>query len=184
LAVILYLETNFPMSVAMGRDPVAETLLEELIPSFRLTIPSVCYMEALSAIRYESWIRESFRAELERQIIQLERNRTSPQARSLLTHLNPCLKAQDALLSDMKARFDQTLDRLSRKTEFIELSVQIISTTLSADYLDDPTDNLIVCSIVDHARAHSAEEKAFLSGNSKDFRRRDGSKGVPRRGNC
>jgi hypothetical protein len=157
------------MSIVMGRDPVAESLLDAASPSFRLAIPSICYMEAVSAIRHELWIRKSFQDELDRQIVQLERNRTSPLATTLLTHLNPCLASNDSLSRALKDHFERTLNRLSQTAEFIELSAPIVGASLSGAYVDDPTDNLIVCSIIDHARGRTAETKAFLSGNSKDF---------------
>jgi hypothetical protein len=157
------------MSIVMGRDPVAETLLDGPDASTRLAFPSICYMEALTAIRHELWIRESFGVELDRQVVQVTRNLISPHARSFLAHLAPCLESNSDLLNDLRDRFNQTLDRLSRKAEFIELNTQVIGSSLSARYVDDPTDNLIVCSIVDHAQTHPAETKAFLSGNTKDF---------------
>jgi hypothetical protein len=157
------------MSIVMGRDPVAESLLDVASSSFRPAIPSICYMEALSAIRHELWIRQSFQNEMDCQIVQLERNRASSHAGTLLTHLNPCLAANDALSSALKSHFEQVLDRLCRTAEFIELSAPIVGSSLSAAYVDDPTDNHIVCSIIDHARSRAAETKAFLSGNSRDF---------------
>jgi hypothetical protein len=157
------------MSIVMGRDPLAESLLDAVSPSFRLAIPSICYMEALSAIRHELWVRECFQDEMDRQIVQLERNRTSPHATTLLTHLNPCLAANDSLSTALKDHFDRTLNRLCQTAEFLELSAPIVGASLSGAYVDDPTDNLIVCSIIDHARGRAAETKAFLSGDTKDF---------------
>ena len=46
--VVLYIETNFLMSVAKGQDPQADSLLQNTPSSVRLAIPGICYMEALS----------------------------------------------------------------------------------------------------------------------------------------
>ncbi len=47
----------------------------------------------------------------------------------------------------------------------------MIQEALSTDFIGDPTDNLIYCCILRHARLNpqSAVKKAFVSGNSKDF---------------
>ncbi|GAA6614529.1 hypothetical protein [Scytonema sp. NUACC26] len=47
--MILYIETNFAMSIATGRDPQANQLLLNIPPSIQIAIPSVCFMEALSS---------------------------------------------------------------------------------------------------------------------------------------
>jgi hypothetical protein len=50
---ILYLETNFLMSIAMGRDPEASDLLSQRPAGVRLAMPQVCCMEALSVLNEE-----------------------------------------------------------------------------------------------------------------------------------
>jgi hypothetical protein len=51
--VILYLETNFLMSLALNQDPGDSALLEKAAQdrSLRLAIPQVCIMEAFATIR-------------------------------------------------------------------------------------------------------------------------------------
>jgi len=51
--VILYLETNFLMSLALNQDPDAFALLEKAAQdrSLKLAIPQVCFMEAFATIR-------------------------------------------------------------------------------------------------------------------------------------
>jgi rRNA-processing protein FCF1 len=44
--VIVYVETNFLMSVAMGREGRANDLLAAVSASVRIAIPSGCYMES------------------------------------------------------------------------------------------------------------------------------------------
>jgi len=44
---------------------------------------------------------------------------------------------------------------------------------LASEHIEDPTDNLIMCHVLSHARRHPAEPKAFLSANSKDFGKQD-----------
>ncbi|MBD3563129.1 hypothetical protein H6S82_30450, partial [Planktothrix sp. FACHB-1355] len=53
------------MSIATGRDPEASTLLLSTPASVRLVIPSVCYMEALSALDADLKARRRFNNELD-----------------------------------------------------------------------------------------------------------------------
>ncbi len=62
--VILYVETNFLMSVAMGREARGYDLLAVVLESVRIAIPSGCYMESFSAFEDEKKRRNWFRAEL------------------------------------------------------------------------------------------------------------------------
>ena len=66
--VIVYVETNFLMSMAMGREARGEDLLAAVSASVRVAIPSGCYMEAFSAFEDEQKRRTRFRAELDQQI--------------------------------------------------------------------------------------------------------------------
>jgi hypothetical protein len=38
-----------------------------------------------------------------------------------------------------------------------------------AEIMDDPTDDIILATIIDHAQRHPAEEQVVLTGNSKHF---------------
>jgi len=69
--VILYVETNFLMSVAMGRETRGDDLLAAVSTSLRVVIPSGCYMESFSAFEDEQKRRYWFRAELDKQMVQL-----------------------------------------------------------------------------------------------------------------
>jgi hypothetical protein len=157
------------MSIIMGRDSSASELLEIDDPSVHLAFPSVCFMEAVSANKHQSWLRKDFEEKLRSEITQLERNRTFSAARSLVGHLNQCLITSDRLFKNQKIFFEMILASIAKKSDLIELRPQTIEAGFLARYIDDPTDNLIACCIIDHARAHPAETKAFLSGNTKDF---------------
>ena len=65
--VIVYVETNFLMSVAMGREGRGDDLLAAVSASVRVAIPSGCYMESFSAFKDEQKRRNWFRAELDKQ---------------------------------------------------------------------------------------------------------------------
>jgi hypothetical protein len=70
--VIVYVETHFLVSVAMGREGREDDLLAAVSASVRVAIPSGCYMESFSAFEDEQKRRNWFRAELEKQIVQFD----------------------------------------------------------------------------------------------------------------
>ena len=74
--VILYLETNFLMSLALNQDPGDSALLEKAAQdrSLRLAIPQVCFMEAFATIRKRVEERVTFQRLIKTEIKQLERN--------------------------------------------------------------------------------------------------------------
>ncbi len=168
--VILYVETNFLMSIATGRDSQANTLLENPTASVQIAIPSICCMEALSALEDEVKRRNRFMNELNIQISQLRRDVTSSHAQSLLSHLEQSLIENEALLNDVETRLFQALDHLNTKAEMIPLTGDMLQESLDTRFINkDPTDNLILHCILHHARLHPTDRKVFLSANVKEF---------------
>ena len=168
--VRLYIETNFLMSIATGRDPQAYNLLSTPPSSVRIAIPSICCMEALSALEDELKRRNRFENELNLQISQLRRDVTSPSARSLLFHVDQSVVENRGLLNDVKERLFQALDQLAVKAETIALTTDMLQASLNTAFFEkEPTDNLILYSVLEDVRLHPTEVKVFLSGNVKEF---------------
>jgi rRNA-processing protein FCF1 len=125
--VIVYVETNFLMSVAMGREGRGDDLLAAVSASVRVAIPSGCYMESFSAFEDEQKRRNWFRAELDKQIGQLRRDTTSANAGTLLRRLEESRIANDQLLNDVQARlflslksFLRAIDHGQRLAHFLD----------------------------------------------------------------
>jgi rRNA-processing protein FCF1 len=169
LDVIVYIETNFLMSVAMGREARGDDLLAAIGSSMRVAIPSGCYMEAFSAFEDEQRRRNWFRAELERQIGQLRRDTTSANASELLRRLEESRIANDELLNDVQTRLFQLVDRAAGILEAIPESPAIIHRAVTSMLIADPTDNLILYAILDHAGRFAEANKVLLTDNTKDF---------------
>ncbi len=167
--VIVYVETNFLMSVAMGREAMGDNLLAAVSTSVRVAIPSGCYMESFSAFEDEQKRRNGFGAELDKQIVQLRRDTTSANAGTLLKRLEESRIANDQLLNDVQTRLFQFVDRAVGVLEPIPETPAIIHNAVTAMLIPDPTDNLILHAILDHARRFPAAAKAFLTENTKDF---------------
>jgi hypothetical protein len=167
--VIVYVETNFLMSVAMGREARGDDLLAAVSASVRVAIPSGCTMESFSAFEDEQERRNRFRAELDSQIVQLRRDTTSANAGTLLRRLEESIIANDQLLNDVQARLFPFVDRAAGVLEPIVETAAIIHSAVTTMLIPDPTDNLILHSILDHARCFPGATKALLTENTRDF---------------
>ncbi len=97
--MIVYIETNFLMGAAMGRDANAYELLEVPADELRIVLPSVCIMEAWSTFEQIKKARNQFKQTLDDQISQLRRDITSSHASSLLSHLERAAIDNGNLLS-------------------------------------------------------------------------------------
>jgi len=67
---IVYVETNFLVGFATGRDREAAELLVHAGSGFRWTIPSICFFESLSWMEGEIKRRNLFVQGLREQIVQ------------------------------------------------------------------------------------------------------------------
>jgi len=158
------------MSIATGRDPKANNLLLSVPTSVSIAIPAICCMEALSALEDEIKGRNRFANKLTEQIKQLKRDLTSLYAKSLLFHLEESLNENAGLLNNIKVRLFEALELLADKVEMIELTADTLRESLNTVFIEkDPTDNLILHCILNHAHLHANEVKVFLSNNTKEF---------------
>lgn len=158
------------MSIATGRNSQAYNLLSLPPSSVRIAIPSICCMEALSALEDELKRRNRFENELNLQMSQLRRDVTSASAQSLLFHVEQPVVENRGLLNDIKERLSQALDQQAGKAEIIALTADMLQAGLDTAFIEqEPTDNLILYSILQDARLHPTEVKVFLSSNVKEF---------------
>jgi hypothetical protein len=132
-----------------------------------------CYMESFSALEDERKRRNGFRAELEKQIVQLQRDRTSANAGILLRRLEESRIANDELLNDVQGRLFPLVDRAAGILEPIPETPGIIHSAVTAMLIPDPTDNLILHSILDHAGRFPGATRALLTDNTRDFDTKD-----------
>ena len=109
----LYIETNFLMSIATGRDDLAFQLLENPPSSVAIAIPSICCLEVLSALEDEIKRRNRFANELNLQISQLRRDKTSLFAHSLWSLLEQSLNENRGFLNDIEYRLFQCLEKIA-----------------------------------------------------------------------
>ena len=180
MPVFLYVETNFPMSCATGRSPEADIILRDRPPSLRLIIPSVCFMEALSVFEAEERRHRRQLDSLSLQLKEVKRNVLSSIIPSLADHLDRASDESALLFEEFEARLFQALELLGSGAELIHPTPVILLASRANLLVEDPTDNLILASVLDHAKNHPSETKAFLSENRKDFDTNSGARSAIR----
>nr|WP_269144875.1 PIN domain-containing protein [Nostoc sp. WHI] len=174
MAVILYVETNFLMSIAKGQDELAENFLQNTPISVSLAIPSICYVESLATLEQEDKYNEDFIRRLDIQVNEAARDKTSQNAQLVVNYLKQAKISFLERTNDTEKRFDIALNQLFIKAEEIPLTTEIINESLAINILEKHfMDKLIIECIVYYARLNQDEIKVFLSSNSKEFSRRE-----------
>lgn len=168
--MIVYVETNFLMSIAKGQDEQAENLLQHTPTSLRLAVPSICYSEALTTLEQEEKYNKDFLNRLNIQISESERDKTSQNAQLLRTLLDQTRVSFNQRINDIEQRFYSAFNLLYSKAEMIPLSPGIFQKGLRRNVLEKHIiDKLILECIIHHARLYPEQRKIFLSSNSKEF---------------
>ncbi len=174
MAVILYVETNFLMSIAKGQDELAENFLQNTPTSVCLAIPSICYIESLGTLEQEDKYNQDFSRRLDIQVNEAGRDKTSQNAKLVVNYLKQAKISFLQRNNDTEKRFYIALNQLFTKAEEIPLTTEIIHGSLARNILEKHLmDKLIIECTVHHARLHPDEIKIFLSSNSKEFGRRE-----------
>lgn len=175
--IILYVETNFLMAVAKGQDLKAVDLLQDIPSSIRIVIPDICYIESLTTYKIDKRKRLDFQEEMDKQIKELNRDKTSDYARLFMGNLGEARINNELLINDIQDRLFTTIDQLLNNSELINLNKSLIQNIAETTIFqteawlvkNDIMDNIILQSILDHAQLYPQEDKAFISNNSKDF---------------
>jgi hypothetical protein len=167
---ILYVETNFLMSIATGRDPEASLLLRSADRTFRLVLPGVCYLEAASTLESERKRTKQFVQMLAQRTQQSRRDLVWPHARLICDQQEALILSVRDEFAEIERRLLAAIVELSDRADVIGAEPPIVRDGVSQTIIEnDLADNLILHSILHHARSAQADEKAFLSGNTKDF---------------
>lgn len=175
--IILCIETNFLMAVAKGQDLKAVDLLQDIPSSIRIVIPDICYIESLTTYKIDKRKRLDFQEEMDKQIKELNRDKTSDYARLFMGNLGKARINNELLINDIQDRLFTTIDQLLNNSELINLNKSLIQNIAETTIFqteawlvkNDIMDNIILQSILDHAQLYPQEDKAFISNNSKDF---------------
>jgi hypothetical protein len=126
-------------------------------------------MEALYVFEAE---RKRHRKQLESLKLQRDevgRNVVSGFAASLSRHLDQAQTETVLLFNDFALRLFHSLEILRSNAELIPPTSEILLASGRSTLVEDRTDNLILTSILEHAKNHPSETRIFLSENRKDF---------------
>ncbi|MGE3819960.1 MAG: hypothetical protein AB7I30_11020 [Isosphaeraceae bacterium] len=132
-------------------------------------IPAICFMESPSVLEGERKAINGFKQTLLFQAREAKRDMRSAQADRLARVLETTVIGSDERLNLIESRLYECLLKLSDTAEVLGLSGQTMTGAMTSPALLEPTDNLILSCILDHARSSSSRPKAFLSANSRDF---------------
>ncbi|KYC36197.1 hypothetical protein WA1_41420 [Scytonema hofmannii PCC 7110] len=130
-------------------------------------------MEALSVLEADQKSRLRFQNELDIRINDAQRNLTSQHAQSLFFHLRQARLENERLLKEVETNLFEAFQKLATKAEMIPLTSNMIQANWQTNPNKEPTDKLILHSILNHARLNPTEIKVFLSGNTNDFGKRE-----------
>jgi hypothetical protein len=169
------------MAVAKGRDIDAAQLLRNLSPLIRLAIPAICYVEVINTYRIDKQNQLKFQAEMEKQINEAMRDKISVHADLFKVSLERASIENLLLLNDVQDRLDEIINLLTENSEIInfdnniikDISDNIFIATETLLIKNDLMDSLILQCIVSHANQHPHDQKVFISGNTKDFGKKE-----------
>jgi len=171
LIIRLYLETNFLLSHANGRDLGTSRLIEGNLPQLQVAIPGCCVMEALTSLEGERRRINNVVGQNEALISELGRNLVSPHAAKLVTLLQssePAFKAGLQFFEDRLLEAIQWLSDPSLVKCLVTNPANLVG--LLPDSTDlDPTDRLILTTILDDAQEHLSATKVLLTENRRCF---------------
>ncbi len=170
MATLVYIETNFLMSYATGRDLATDELVTNPPSSISFTIPGLCFMEAFSIFESERKRQNRLKGTLKQEIAQSSRNIISSRTHDFIDHLKQSEVGLEEIFNEFEDRLSHVIQFLSINAEIIETTSGILQLSFSNRLIDqEPTDNLILASILHHANQHLGETKVLLTENRKDF---------------
>ncbi|MGK7901382.1 MAG: PIN domain-containing protein [Hormoscilla sp.] len=176
MKMILYLETNFIMAIAKGRDGLVENILQNPPDDLTIAIPSICLMESLVAWEREQKRSQSFRQAVAIEINEAKRNQLLQDSQSVVDFLQQSINAYEKLLVDLENRFKNVFEIFKNQVELIHPKIEDIQLIFAQPLLKNSKerrDDFILRCILDHAQANSEETKAFFSENIKPFGQSD-----------
>ena len=141
----------------------------QIFQKLKIITPSICCMESLSVLESERHNSNRFQNNLEAERSKLKGDINSQYSKDIQKCLEEAKIKNDARINDINIRLFDVLEWAGNNLEFIQLEPPILIDSLNQEYIPDPTDNLILHCILNHAKTSSYDKKVLLSGNSKHF---------------
>jgi len=173
LIIRLYLETNFLLSHANGRDLATSRLIEGRFSQLQIAIPRCCVMEALTSLEGERRRINNMAGQNQALFGELGRNLVSPHAAELVALLQssePVWKAGLEFFEDRLSEAIRWLSDPSLVACLVTNPVNLAGLLLGLGSTNlDPTDHLILTMILDDAQQYTAATKVLLTENRRCF---------------
>lgn len=171
--ITLYIETNFFIDFAKNQDQDTENLVysqsSELTTRIRIVTPAICCMESLSVLKSEknrsNWSSDNLKEEVKK----VKGDVNSQYSRDIKRCLEQAIIKNNERINEINTRLFDVLEWATKNVELIQLKPDILSKSMENILINDPTDNLILHCILDHAQTSLNDQKVLLSGNHTDF---------------
>ena len=168
----LYLETNFLMSYATGRDPAAHQLLKHCPADIQRVIPGGCLMEALATLEDRQKQYNGLIPVYRKEANEAKRNRGLASSAELEAHLQGVIVHAAVAFDSFGNRLLEAMAICAESDSSVKL-LPVLSSRFVSGFRShpalDPTDQLILASILDDARSHPDTTKVFLTENRRCF---------------
>jgi hypothetical protein len=151
------------MSIATGRTPRASEVLE-LPPGVQIAIPLVCFMEAHSAFKRVKEAKLKLKDPFPREISDIGRD-PDINAQLFAKALAGAESALTDYLEQSQQRLVEAIRHLASRARLVSSRPAVLQRAHS--YLPDPTDDMIVASIIQDAKEDPHSRMAFFSEDEK-----------------
>ena len=171
MTIRLYLETNFLLSHAYGRDPATSRLVASQLDTLQIAIPPCCVMEALTHLQGERKRINRLVGDQKAWIHQLRRSGVSPHAVRLveiLLTLEPEWRANIQFFEERLREVIAWVADPARVACLVTRPADLNLLHLAPDQRD-ATDQLILHTILADAREHPTPSKVLLTENRRCF---------------
>lgn len=171
MRALVYIETNFLMSFAEGRDPATRSLLVNPPMGTQLLLPSICVMEALSRLEKERKAHAEFAKKMTERTNEYQRGVAWKDRDARTSSLAQAKSDVDYMFGQFEQQLlNVILGAGNRPLGMFDLDQSMIEDALGNRWIADRTDNLILAAILGHTSLlGTITPKAFLSEDYAAF---------------
>jgi len=168
----VYIETNFFNNFAKDKEQEPQKLVKYLnkVTLFnQIVSPAICLMKSLSILEDERNYN-TFKLRLAEEISEVKVDINSNYSKQVIKSYLEQLKIQNnTRINDISIRLFEVIKWAAINVELINLKPSILISSVNQEFIPEPTDNLILHCILDHAKTCSDDQKILLTGNYQDF---------------
>jgi hypothetical protein len=166
---IIYLETNYLVGTATGRLPPFEKFFEQTRPA-QLAIPTVCFMEALTALRGEQRASAISQKWLQDRVNKVKASKLIANAGQLRQNLEDAYISEGRRINTIQTQLNDVINQVAKNARMVELTTVAIQGAIAMPYCNQLTDNLILHIILADAQSEHDPARALFTENIRDFR--------------